>query len=202
VRCAGRFPEGGRNSEAFGSDTYLCGEMIAPTIKGIQDTGVIATTRHYIANEQEHFRNSMEIEQNSYNLSDSVSANLDDRTMNEVYLWPFANVLRAGAGAVMASYNQLNNRYAGLNSYALNHLLKSELGFPGFVMTDWGGHHSGVSSAFGGLDMSMPGDTPYFGRHISVGIQSHNHGVERSSSRMAAGRRMHAHHDRILPSRT
>lgn len=76
---------------------------------------------------------------------------------------PFANAVRAGTGAIMAGYNQINNSYAGSNSYALNHLLKGELGYQGFVMTDWGGHHGGVSSALAGLDMSMPGDTPILG---------------------------------------
>ena len=156
----GRFPEGGRNAEGFSPDPYLSGELIAPTIEGMQDAGGIATIRHYIANEQEHFRNQIDDPTNPHNLTNSISANLDDRTMHENYLWPFANVAKAGAGSIMASYNQINNSYASQNSYALNHLLEGELGYQVFVMTDWGGHHGGVSSTVAGLDMSMPGDFP------------------------------------------
>ena len=71
---------------------------------------------------------------------------------------PFADAVRAGVASVLCSYNQINNSYACSNSYTLNKILKAELGFQGFVMTDWGGHHSGASTVFAGLDMSMPGD--------------------------------------------
>ena len=77
---------------------------------------------------------------------------------------PFANAVKAGAGAIMCSYNQINNSYGCANSYTLNYLLKNELGFQGFVMSDFNAQHSGVSSAVAGLDMSMPGDvTPFTG---------------------------------------
>jgi beta-glucosidase len=79
--------------------------------------------------------------------------------MHELYLWPFADAVRAGVGSVMCSYNQVNNSYGCQNSKTLNNLLKDELGFQGFVMSDWQAHHSGVSGALAGLDMSMPGDT-------------------------------------------
>lgn len=81
--------------------------------------------------------------------------------MHELYLWPFADAVRAGTGSIMCSYNQVNNSYACQNSYALNYLLKNELGFQGFVVSDWSGQHSGVSSALAGLDMTMPGDTAF-----------------------------------------
>lgn len=83
----GTFPEGGRNFENFGPDPYLSGEMVMPTVKGIQDNGVVATTKHYIANEQEHFRLKSEAVQNGVPISESISATVDDRTMHELYLW-------------------------------------------------------------------------------------------------------------------
>ncbi|KAI1483743.1 glycoside hydrolase family 3 protein [Daldinia eschscholtzii] len=141
----GRDPAGGRNFEAFGPDPYLAGVAVAETIIGQQNAGVIASVKHYILNEQEHFRSG-------------ISTNIDDKTMHEVYLWPFADAVRAGVGSVMCSYNQINNTYGCENSYVLNKLLKNELGFQGFVVTDWGAHHSGVVSALAGLDMSMPGE--------------------------------------------
>ncbi|KAJ3552376.1 hypothetical protein NPX13_g11130 [Xylaria arbuscula] len=78
--------------------------------------------------------------------------------MHELYLWPFADAVRAGVGSVMCSYNKINNTYACENSYVLNQLLKNELGFQGFVVSDWGGQHSTGLSAVAGLDMTMPGD--------------------------------------------
>ncbi|KAI1412712.1 glycoside hydrolase family 3 protein [Hypoxylon sp. FL1857] len=141
----GRDPAGGRNFEAFGPDPYLAGVSVAETIIGAQSAGVVASVKHYVLNEQEHFRSG-------------ISSNLDDKTMHEVYLWPFADAVRAGVGSVMCSYNQINNSYACENSYVLNKLLKNELGFQGFVVSDWGAQHSGVASALAGLDMTMPGE--------------------------------------------
>ena len=83
----GTFPEGGRNFENFGPDPYLQGEMVMPTVRGIQDNGVIATTKHYLANEQEHFRLKSEAVQNGVPISESISADMDDKTMHELYLW-------------------------------------------------------------------------------------------------------------------
>ena len=74
---------------------------------------------------------------------------------SELYLWPFADAVRAGVGSIMCSYNQVNNSYACQNSEVLNHLLKTELNFQGFVMSDWSAQHTGVASALAGLDMSM-----------------------------------------------
>lgn len=172
----GRTPEGGRNWEGFSPDPVLTGIAMAETIKGMQDTGVIACAKHYIGNEQEHFRQVGEAAGHGYTISDTISSNIDDRTMHELYLWPFADAVRAGVGSFMCSYSQINNSYGCQNSQTLNKLLKSELGFQGFVMSDWGAHHSGVSSALAGLDMSMPGDTEFdsglsfWGSNLTIAI--------------------------------
>ncbi|KAK5624993.1 hypothetical protein RRF57_000709 [Xylaria bambusicola] len=141
----GRDPAGGRNFEGFGPDPYLAGVAVAETVKGTQGAGVIASVKHFILNEQEHFRGG-------------ISSNIDDKTMHELYLWPFADAVRAGVGSVMCSYNKINNTYACENTYVLSHLLKDELGFQGFVVSDWGGQHSTEASTLAGLDMTMPGD--------------------------------------------
>jgi beta-glucosidase len=94
---------------------------IAETIKGIQDMGVIACAKHFILNEQEHYR-------------EQLSSNVDDTTLHETYLWPFADAVKAGVGSIMCSYNQLNNSYACQNSWVLNQILKKELDFQGFGM--------------------------------------------------------------------
>ena len=165
----GRMPAGGRNWEGFGSDPVLQGVAAALTIKGIQDEGVIATAKHYIANEQEHFRQSFE-----WGLPNGMSSNIDDRTLHELYLWPFADSVRVGVASVMCSYNMVNNSYACGNSKLMNGILKDELGFQGFVQSDWGAQRSGVASALAGLDMTMPGDglrwmngDSLFGPHLS-----------------------------------
>ncbi|KAH7126766.1 beta-glucosidase-like protein [Dendryphion nanum] len=155
----GRKPRGGRNWEGFGSDPVLQAVGGALSIEGIQSTGVIATIKHLIANEQEMYR--------MYNLfQPGISSNLDDRTLHELYLWPFAEGVRSGVGSVMIAYNAVNGSACSQNSYLINGILKDELGFEGFVMSDWLSQISGVASALAGLDLSMPGDihtVPLFG---------------------------------------
>lgn len=73
--------------------------------------------------------------------------------MHELYMWPFADAVHAGTGSIMCSYERVNNSYGCQNSHNLNGLLKTELGYQGFVVTDWGAQHSGVGSALAGLDM-------------------------------------------------
>ena len=169
----GRAPEAGRNWEGFAPDPVLTGLMMAETIMGIQSQGVVACAKHYIGNEQEHFRQSP---QSPFNITDAISSNIDDVTMLEMYLWPFADAVRAGVGSVMCSYNQVNNSYACGNSYMLNYLLKGELDFQGFVMSDWAGQHSGVGTALAGLDMTMPGDVnfdsgnSYWGPNLTIAV--------------------------------
>lgn len=172
----GRFPAGGRNWEGFSPDPYLSGQLVAETVQGMQSAGTIATTKHYIANEQEHFRQTGESQQRGYNITATLSSNIDDKTMHELYLWPFADAVRAGTGAIMCSYQQINNSYGCANSYTQNHLLKNELGFQGFIMSDWGAQHSGMGTATAGMDMAMPGDvafntgTTYWGTNLTIGV--------------------------------
>ncbi|KAI9740238.1 MAG: hypothetical protein M1834_004816 [Cirrosporium novae-zelandiae] len=173
----GRTAEGARNWEGFGSDPVLAGIAMEQTVKGIQDAGVVACAKHFIGNEQDHFRLVSETVDYGWNISESFSANIDDATMHEVYLWPFADAVRAGVGSVMCSYNQVNNSYSCQNSYLMNHLLKGELGFEGFVVSDWPAQHAGVSSALAGLDMTMPGDydwdnlgKTFFGSNLTLSV--------------------------------
>ncbi|KAE8442358.1 hypothetical protein EG329_003429 [Mollisiaceae sp. DMI_Dod_QoI] len=149
----GRMPAGGRNWEGFGADPVLQGIAAAHTIKGIQEEGVMATIKHFIGNEQEHFRQSWE-----WGLPNAMSSNIDDRTLHEMYGWPFQDAVKAGVASVMCSYQMTNNSYSCGNSKLLNGILKDELGFQGFVQSDWLAQRSGVASALAGLDMSMPGD--------------------------------------------
>ena len=97
----GRKPRGGRNWEGFGADPVLQAIGGALTIEGVQSVGVIATIKHLIANEQEQYR--------MYNLvQPGISSNVDDRTLHELYLWPFAEGVRSGVGSVMIAYNAVS----------------------------------------------------------------------------------------------
>ncbi|OCT54857.1 putative beta-glucosidase E [Cladophialophora carrionii] len=168
----GRNPAGGRVWEGFGSDPVLQGVAAYETIQGIQSQGIIATAKHFVGNEQEHFRRPLE-----WGLPEALSSNIDDRTLHEIYAWPFAESVRAGVASVMCSYQMVNNSYACQNSKLMNGILKDELGFQGFVQSDWLAQRSGVASALAGLDMSMPGDGLYwqdgrslFGEQLSIAV--------------------------------
>ncbi|KAI1340364.1 glycoside hydrolase family 3 protein [Xylariaceae sp. FL0016] len=151
----GKIPNGGRNWEGFGADPYLQGIAMAETIEGIQGAGVQATAKHYILNEQELNRETM-------------SSNVDDRSIHELYLWPFADAVHSNVASVMCSYNKINGTWACENEGIMDNLLKKELGFKGYVMTDWNAQHSTAPSANAGLDMTMPG-SDYDGKTILWG---------------------------------
>jgi len=168
----GRNPAGGRVWEGFGSDPVLQAVAAYETIQGIQSEGVMATAKHFVGNEQEHFRKSFE-----WGLPEALSSNIDDRAMHEIYAWPFAESIRAGVASIMCSYQMVNNSYACQNSKLMNGILKDELGFQGFVQSDWLAQRSGVASALAGLDMSMPGDglfwkngNPLFGNQLTIAV--------------------------------
>ncbi|KAI8639283.1 glycoside hydrolase superfamily [Parasitella parasitica] len=160
-----RSPEGGRGFESHGEDPYLQGVAAAETIKGIQSEGVIATAKHYILNDQELNRNT-------------GSSNADERTLHEIYLWPYARSVEAGVGSVMCSYNKLKDTYACEDDYTLNTVLKGELGFKGFVQSDWAATKSTAKSVNAGLDMTMPGDITfqsgdsYFGPNLTLAVNN------------------------------
>jgi beta-glucosidase-like glycosyl hydrolase len=177
----GRNPAGGRNWEGFASDPVLQAVAASETIRGIQSQGVIATAKHFVANEQEHFRRGRE-----WGLPNALSANIDDRTMHEVYAWPFAESVRAGVGSIMCSYQMVNNSYACGNSKLINGILKDEYGFQGFIQLDWLAQRGGVSTALAGLDMSMPGDgkiawdgISFWGKELSLAILNGSIPIER-----------------------
>jgi beta-glucosidase len=154
-----RCPQAGRNWEGSGGDPYMTGEAAVQTVLGIQSQGVMASVKTILGNEQEHFRFT-------------ESSNIDDRTIHEIYAYPFMRAVQAGTATVMCSYNHINNVYACQNDRILNQILKDEFGFQGFVMSDWWGTNSGVPSVLAGLDMNMPGtitptsNSTYFGQSL------------------------------------
>ncbi|KAL2864308.1 beta-glucosidase [Aspergillus lucknowensis] len=165
----GRIARGGRNWEGFSNDPYLSGALVGETVSGMQEN-VIACVKHFVANEQETSRNPPLLLEGSYN--QSLSSNIDDRTMHEVYMWAFQDAVKAGAGSIMCSYNRLNNSYGCQNSKTLNGLLKGELGFQGFVVTDWHAQHTGIASAAAGLDMVMPSSKFWENNTLVAAVQN------------------------------
>ncbi|KAI2470364.1 glycoside hydrolase family 3 protein [Annulohypoxylon bovei var. microspora] len=159
----GRTPLGGRNWEGFSVDPYLSGQLNAETIVGHQDAGVIANIKHFIANEQETYRRP-------YFGVEAVSANIDDKTLHEFYLWPFMDGVKAGVASVMCSYNRINNTYGCENSKLLNGVLKTDLAFDGFVLLDWNAQHN-LESANSGLDMLMPGGG-FWGNNLTQAVHN------------------------------
>ena len=139
-----RTPYGGRAFEGYGEDPYLSSQVAAADITGVQSAGVIATAKHYIGNDQETLRNSIDVQ-------------VSQRALAEIYDPAFQASVNAGVGAVMCSYNQVNGSYACQNSQTLSDTLDSVMNFKGFVMSDWGATHSTVASVDAGLDMNMPG---------------------------------------------
>lgn len=137
-----RASKGARNFEYMGEDPYLSSEMVVPFIKGVQDRGVIATVKHFAANDQEYDR---------YTVSSEVS----ERALREIYLPPFkAAVQKAGVKAVMTGYNPVNGVYCTENKYLID-ILKKEWGFKGMLMSDWACTYSADKAANHGLDLEM-----------------------------------------------
>jgi beta-glucosidase len=138
-----RVGQGGRNFEYLGEDPVLAGVIAENEIRGAQETGVIAMAKHFILNEQEANRNT-------------VSVVVDDRTLHEIYLLPFGvSVRRGNVASVMCSYNRIGLTYACETPRTLNAILRGELGFTGYVQSDFGATHSTAPSMNAGLDLEM-----------------------------------------------
>jgi beta-glucosidase len=130
-----------RAFNTFGEDPYLTSEMAVAEVKGIQSQHVMAQIKHYVGYDSESF-----------------STWIDDQTLHEVYVAPFeAAVRRADVSSIMCSYNQLNGTFACGNKSSLEKILRDEIGFRGFVTSDWGAVHA-VDFINQGLDMEMPGE--------------------------------------------
>jgi beta-glucosidase len=139
-----RVPHCGRAFEYYGEDPHHSARLAAATVRGIQSQDVVATPKHYVANNQEHERTS-------------VSAEMSERALRELYLPAFeAAVREADAGAVMTAYNRVNGVHMSEHEQLLA-TLKSEFGLDGPVLSDWWGVEDGLAAASAGLDLEMPG---------------------------------------------
>ena len=139
-----RSPLCGRNFEYMGEDPYLTSEIACSYIRGVQSKGVIATVKHFAANNQEWSRHH-------------VSSDVDERTLQEIYFPAFRKAVReAGVGAVMNSYNLVNGVHTTENPWLNTTVLRDDWGFDGVLMSDWTSVYSTVNAANSGLDLEMP----------------------------------------------
>jgi beta-glucosidase len=140
-----RVPFCGRNFEyVSGEDPYLASQMVVPFIRGVQGEGVVATAKHFAANNQEFNRMHIDVV-------------VSERALREIYLPAFEAAVRiAKVGAVMDAYNRLNGAHCTENEYLNNRILKKEWQFDGVLMSDWGATHSAMGPAVHGLDLEMP----------------------------------------------
>ncbi|CUA77162.1 beta-glucosidase [Rhizoctonia solani] len=159
----GRSPLGGRNWEGFSSDPYLSSIGSYLSVKGFQDKGVVATSKHYAVYEQETKRNPNRPSSAEHPLP--ISSDVDDATFHETYLPSFVEAVRAGTGAIMCCYNRINGSHGCEDDVSLNQILKGELDYQGYVMSDWFAHWTNEGAALGGMDMTMPG-TGFWGADL------------------------------------
>ncbi len=153
-----RTPIAGRNFECYSEDPYLTAQMAIAYVSGLQSEGVGSCIKHFIANDQEFERSS-------------ISSEVDERTLHEIYLEPFRAVMaESPAWAVMSSYNRLNGTYCSEDPALLIDLLKEKWGFDGLVISDWFGSYSDAAAA-GGLDLEMPGKARWMGKNVLKMVQ-------------------------------
>ncbi len=132
----------GRGYNTYGEDPLLTGLIGADFIRGVQKQGIMSQAKHYVAYD-----------------TDAPFVKADLQALHEIYVAPFADAVKAGVSSIMCSYNKINEEYSCGNSDTLNGILKGELGFKGFVTSDWGATH-GTDFINAGLDLEMPGPLP------------------------------------------
>jgi beta-glucosidase len=164
----------GRNFECYSEDPMLTAELAVAYIQGVQSQGIAATIKHFAGNESEIERQTM-------------SSDIDERTLREIYLPPFEQaVRRAKVMAVMSSYNRLNDTYTSEHPWLLTEVLREEWGFDGVVMSDWFGSHSTAETINAGLDLEMPGPARDRGEKLVAAVREGE--VDASTVRAAARR--------------
>jgi beta-glucosidase len=154
-----RHPLGGRNFEYYSEDPFLNGRLAVAFTKGLQGEKVAATLKHFAVNNQEFYRNNLDVK-------------IDERALREIYLPAFRDAVREGdAWSVMTAYNKINGSFCSENKWLLTDVLKGDWGFRGFVMPDWAGAHSSAASANSGLDCVVY-DSDLFGSQLEKAVKN------------------------------
>lgn len=156
-----RTPLNGRNFEYMGEDPYLASVMVVPYIQELQKNGVAACVKHYAVNNQETWRNH-------------INVLVSDRALYEIYLPAFkAAIVEGGSWTIMGAYNKIAGQHACHNGRMLNQILKKDWGFDGVVVSDWGGTHNTAEAALNGLEVEMGSYTDGLSTDNSNGYDSY-----------------------------
>lgn len=153
-----RSPLGGRHFECFSEDPLLTGELGAAYVEGVQEGGVATTPKHFVANDFETDRFTVNIK-------------VTDKVLREMYLRPFERVTKAGAWGMMTAYNSVNGPTMTEHSDLVNGVLKDEWGFDGYVVSDWTAVRSTEAAARGGTDVAMPGPNGPWGDKLEEAVR-------------------------------
>ena len=154
-----RIPTGGRTYEYLSEDPLLSGMLAMAYTRGSQDNGTAVCLKHYALNNQEDYRGFVDVQ-------------ISDRAMHEIYLRPFEMaVCEADAWGLMAAYNKVNGRWCSENEHLLTTVLRRQWGFPGMVISDWGGVHSTVDAVTAGMNVEMPGSR-YMGQALLDSVKA------------------------------
>jgi beta-glucosidase len=169
-----RDPRCGRNFEYFSEDPVLSGELATAWVSGLQSQGIGASLKHFAANNQEDDRMR-------------VDAQIDPRTLREIYLRPFQKTVQAAQPwTIMCSYNKVNGTYASQNHWLLTQVLRDEWGFEGYVVSDWGAVDDRVAAVSAGLDLQMPYDGGIGDDTLTAALESGQ--IDRATVELAAAR--------------
>ena len=154
-----RTPVGGRTFECYSEDPELTGALASAWVRGVQSHDVAVTVKHFVANDTEIERMSVDVD-------------VDERTLRELYLRPFERTVKdAQAWGIMSSYNRLDGEHAAQNRRLLTEILRDEWGFDGFVVSDWYGVHDAASAANAGLNLEMPGPVRIYGDKLVSAVE-------------------------------
>ncbi|MXW62498.1 MAG: beta-glucosidase [Acidimicrobiaceae bacterium] len=155
-----RSPKGGRNFECYSEDPILSGRLAAAFVRGVQSRGVATTAKHFVGNDSEFERNS-------------IDTQVDERTLRELYLVPFEHAVKdGGSWGIMSAYNRLNGTFCSENHWLLTTVLREEWGFDGFVVTDWFAARSTADMANAGLSLEMPGEGRWYGELLTAAVNA------------------------------
>ncbi len=154
-----RTPVGGRTFECYSEDPELSGALGAAWVRGVQSHDVAVTVKHFVANDTEIERMSVDVD-------------VDERTLRELYLRPFErSVKEANAWGIMSAYNKIAGEHAAQNRRLLTDILRDEWGFDGFVVSDWYGVHEAAPAANAGLSLEMPGPVRIYGDKLVAAVE-------------------------------